>query len=196
MFNHLYMNKLLFLFFLSITFLKCDGRDRKHKTNEEVLKQNNLLDSFSEDIIYHPENYEEHISDTVFSNGFHVKISNYTDMNNSIASFKIRNEKSNNHYFRKLISNVIITKDSKEIFNENLDGTFFKKVSKVINIDLDSCLISTISVEADLTKKNYVKLNCMFYEPKKNKASTYSMIVNEIGNYRVKKEEDSLSYSK
>lgn len=191
------MKKLIYLvLILSVAFVSCDGRDRKHKINEKVLKQNNQLDSLSEDIIYHPENYEEHISDTIFSNGFHVKISNYTDMNNSIASFKIRNEESNNHYFRQLISNVIITKDSKEIFNENLDGTFFKKVSEVRNIDLDSCLISTMSVESDLTKQNYVKLNCMFYEPKKNKASTYSMIINEIGNYHVKKEEDSFSYSK
>ncbi|WP_158526739.1 hypothetical protein [Olleya aquimaris] len=37
----------LLLLGILIAFLSCDGRDRVHKTPQEVLIENKLLDSFS-----------------------------------------------------------------------------------------------------------------------------------------------------
>ena len=54
------MNKLIpLLLFIAVLFIGCDGRSRAKQTNTEVLKEHNLLDSFSEHTEYIPMEYTE-----------------------------------------------------------------------------------------------------------------------------------------
>lgn len=76
------------LFFtIIIAFLACaDGQERMHKSPQEVLQENKLLDSFSEkQIRFSPETYAEKTTDTIFENGYKVHVKMYSDMNNHIA---------------------------------------------------------------------------------------------------------------
>ena len=56
------MNKIaLLLFILLVTLISCDGRERAHKSNTEVLIENKLLDSFSESIKYIPDTVQHRL---------------------------------------------------------------------------------------------------------------------------------------
>ena len=80
------MYKLLILISsLSIALLSCDGRDRTYKSNVEILKSNNLFESFSKQVNFIPNLPVEIFTDTILSNGFQVKI-NYYSVENSFIS--------------------------------------------------------------------------------------------------------------
>ena len=82
------MRKTYFLILsLFICFLiSCDGRDRSSKPNIEVLKENKLLDSFSENITYSPTREVKTVTDTILSNNFNVKIKTNFGVNRGIMT--------------------------------------------------------------------------------------------------------------
>jgi len=122
------MNKLIYLFFIVfIAFLSCDGRDRVHKTNEEVLIEHKLLDSFSERVTYFPETYTEVETDTILSNGYRVNIKLYSDMENAILVEKQQDKIISKTYYRKLIADVEIYSSSTAVFKDTINTDFLVK---------------------------------------------------------------------
>jgi PKD repeat protein len=76
----------IFSLVIVISFcLSCDGRDRIHKSSETVLKENKLLDSFSEQTVYIPDGYAEKVTDTIFANGYHIYTKQYTTNSKDIS---------------------------------------------------------------------------------------------------------------
>lgn len=178
------MNRLLFLFFiLIVAFSSCDGRDRKHKTSKEVLEENGLLESFSENIKYFPEEYAEHTNDTILSNGFRVKIKNYTNMNNSILHAFKADTIQHKHYFREIVSEIIVYKDEKLIFKESIDSNFLSNSSDYLNNEI--VVDEYKSLKTD--KLHLIASQCI---PKSINCSIYNIIIDEKGNYELKKNED------
>jgi len=128
MFNNLKMSKLLYLFSIILIFvLSCDGRERVHKTNEEVLIENKLLDSFSENVKYFPTEYTEQTIDTIFSNGITSKMTFYSDMKNAVYAEEIIDSITHKTFYREFVVDVKIDSINNSIFNEKIDKSYLVK---------------------------------------------------------------------
>ncbi len=183
------MNKLLVLLFIFVvTLFSCDGRDRKHKTNVDVLKENNLLDAFSEKIKYTPKAYAEVLTDTILSNGYTIKIKTFSDMSHSfLDEFKV-NAITHKHYFRKIISEVFIEKDNTIIFNTTIDNTFFKTNSISNTINFEDYILNPIEVDQlQSIDNNKVILVASMRVPKTVNTAVYNIIIDENGYFELLK---------
>jgi hypothetical protein len=83
------MNKLCLLILITIASISCDGRHRAYMKNEAILREANLFESFSEEFKYIPERPTEIVTDTLLSNGFHIKTI-YHSLDNSFVSKKVK----------------------------------------------------------------------------------------------------------
>lgn len=94
---------------------------------QESLKQKKLLDSFSENIKYIPEEYAEVVTDTTLSNGFMVHIKTYTDMTSGIViDSVVKNDSITSKTIKRdLISEVTVYKDGKEILSKTINKSLF-----------------------------------------------------------------------
>ena len=139
------MNKFTLLILgILIVFLNCDGRDRINKTPQEVLIENQLLDSFSENIKYFPKAYTETTTDTILSNGYRVTIKNYSDMKNSVLKTFETDSIKNKHYFRENISEVEVFKDDKQIFKQIINDDFLSlKETNTVHLVASLCIPRT-----------------------------------------------------
>lgn len=182
------MRYIVFIVFIGfIAFSSCDGRERKYKTNIEVLKEQKLLDSFSENINYHPIEYSETQTDTVLNNGYVIKTRTYTDMEHSVLQQKNKDSIIYKHYFRKLISEVQITKDSKEVFKNKIDEAFLSQFDIIKNLDLKLSIISAGLNQSSVLKKDSIIITCMVYMPKVNKLNLFDLLIDKSGKYKLEK---------
>jgi len=130
MFKSLHNNKLT-LFFLAmvITFLSCDGRDRVHKTNAQVLTKNNILETFNEQIKFVPETKVEIVTDTILSNGFQIKIHyNSIEQGSVLNTKKTKNISTTKTHYKNFEAKLHILKDgvtiNQTVINKSLFNTF------------------------------------------------------------------------
>lgn len=175
------MCKLNYIFLLGILMLfGCDGRERSHKTNEEILKDSKLLDSFIENIQYIPDSYSEVENDTLLSNGFRVKIKTYTEMNdNVINEFTIDSINYKFHYrtytgkleFFYKNEAILELSINKSYFKENKDKEFWEKA-----------ILGGISIDENKIFKNKVYLNIFYCIPESEICKDYNLIVDKKGN--------------
>lgn len=176
------MNKYTFLLFIIlIALISCNGRDRVKKSNQEVLIENKLLNLFSENIKYFPESYAESTTDTILNNGFRVKIKTFTDMENSVLNtFEVDSIK-HNHYFREIISEIVVFKNKKQIFKNKIDDTF-------LSVMLSDYIINEIYIDEqkslDTNKLHLITSLCI---PRSVNCPVYSILIDENGKYEVLK---------
>lgn len=158
-------------FVVILSFIACDGQDRMHKAPQEVLLENKLLDSFSENITYIPKEYTEVVTDTILSNGFRIKIKYYTDMNNSILEEKTIDSIKHKNYYRDGIATIIVTKNSTELLNK----TFTKSSFAQLENEIDTLQMGLIYInQQESLKENKASIyfpfctidtsHCLFYE--------------------------------
>ena len=62
------------LLLLAISFMNCDGRHRKHRSNTEILAESNPLNAFGNQPHFIPNQPVKIETDTILSNGFRVKL--------------------------------------------------------------------------------------------------------------------------
>ena len=105
------------------------GKERIHLSNTEVLKEHKLLDSFAEQVEYIPEYYTEVINDTIFSNGYDVKIKMYSDSLRTVT-VKSKENRSQSTIYRDFNADILINKQDNEILNV----TFNKDHPKIIEL--------------------------------------------------------------
>jgi len=91
----------------------CDGKDRVHKSNTEVLKEHKLLDSFSEKVEYIPETHTEINTDTILGNGFRVKIRYLRHIKEYVSIEYDEDSIHHRKYYYDFVSKVTVYKDSK-----------------------------------------------------------------------------------
>jgi hypothetical protein len=131
----------------------CDGRDRMHKTNEEVLIENKLLDSFSEVIEYFPETYTEIDKDTILSNGFKVKIKSFTNLNSSVLAVSKKDTIVYKEYFRDFINDISVFKNNQPLFDKRIDKTFlvnhFKNNDFIQNANVSIAVLNDIEIYSE-----------------------------------------------
>lgn len=130
--------KRTYLFILPIlilSFISCDGKDRKTKSNVTILKESKLLDSFSENITYIPAKEVKMITDTILSNGFNLKIKNQTDTLNNISTSYAKDSIKYITHYRQFISDIKIEKDNKSIFSSTINKAFLINKYKSLIIE-------------------------------------------------------------
>jgi len=182
------MQKLLPLLLLAcIIFISCDGRNRTKHSNAEVLKQHNLLESFSKHKEYIPKQYTEVVTDTILSNGYKVKIKTFSDMNNSITKQLKKESVTHNIQYRKFISEVYIFKDDKLVFNETIDDSFLEK--HIPNISsLNESIIKGLAINEEKSlETNTIHLSISNCIPDKTvNCPSYFIIIDEKGHFKIK----------
>ena len=175
------MNKLFFLLFITIlTLFNCDGRHRKHKTNAEVLNENKLLDSFSENIQYLPATYSEVITDTILNSGFRVKIKTYTEMqDNVLHEFIIDTIKYKFHY-RNYTGKLNVFFKNSLILDETINKSYLNKNEN--KAFWDSAIMGGISIDEQNSTKNEVHISILYCIPESEICKDFKLIVDNKGN--------------
>lgn len=179
------MNKLIILIILTfVSFISCDGRDRKHKTNEEVLKESKILDSFSENIQYIPDTYTEVVTDTILNSGFRVKIKTYTEMQDNVLNeFTIDTIKYRFHY-RNYTGKLNIFYKSALIFEETIDKSYlYKNKDKEF---WDSAIMGGISIDEHNSTNNEVHISILYCIPESEICKDFKLIIDKKGDNTLK----------
>ncbi|WP_290699268.1 hypothetical protein [Lacinutrix sp.] len=181
------MKNLLFLLTLvSVMFIGCDGKDRVHLSNTEVLKEHKLLDSFSESVVYFPKEYNEITIDTTLSNGFRIKIKSLTDLENAQLIDFESDGIHNKHYFRELINIIEVYKNEKIIFKQTLTNAFLNKLNS--NYIIDKNYIKNIPIIDDFNslKENKAIINLSHCIPRTVNCPDYRLTINTNGDHKLK----------
>ena len=172
------MTKLLLLILIGGTsFISCDGRDRAYRTNAEILEEQKLLDSFSESIKYIPASYTEYTKDTIFNNGFTIKIKSYSDMDNDILRDFESDSINYKYYYREFKADITVYKDEKMLFSETIDKDFLINTDIPKNRSLNDKILKTFWVEDfNESHKNTAVINLAFCTPNTSKCIVYKLI--------------------
>ncbi|WP_452233089.1 hypothetical protein [Lacinutrix sp. MEBiC02595] len=128
MFN---LKKQLPLLFLLVVIIlsSCDGRDKTRRTTQQDLLENKVLDTFTEPIKTVPKTYFENVTDTIFSNGYQMHTKFYSSMKTGVI---IEDSTDLKTYYRDILIDIKVSKDSKEIFNNTIDKAFLIE-NKIFN---------------------------------------------------------------
>ncbi|UKM64126.1 hypothetical protein GSB9_00673 [Flavobacteriaceae bacterium GSB9] len=172
-----------------LTLTNCDGR----KTQRDALKESiqKFKDSITpiEIVEYIPKTYSEVKTDTILSNGFVIKIKNYTDMENSVShqyqtdSFTMRTD-----IYRDWVSEVTVEKDGELIFSETIDDLFLIKNDKVFASLKTTAIKSGTILKSDFINNNehvYLFTNIIF--PDNQDGLAYMLKINKSGKYFIKR---------
>lgn len=177
------MKNLLYLILLLLTVvLSCDGRDKIHKSSQEVLKHNKLYESFSEKVVYIPEHYLETKNDTILSNGFQVKIKSYTNMRESLLKESAKNHLLLKNYYRDIETTIQIYKNEKSIVSTTINKEFFIKTNYKTNRLLKNKILQGVWLnEYASIMTNKVVLEVQFMEPETKNYAYYRVSFDQSG---------------
>lgn len=183
---------LLVIATIGIVSISCDGRDRVFKTNTEVLIENKLLDSFSENITYVPETYTEVATDTILYNGFHVKLKTYTIMDKHIVNEFKQDSIVYKKYYREFVTDVIVTKNDKEIFNERIDKEFIHKHNN--NLQLNKAIINVMVNQVSSVKNHGLVLSAMIKDIQNETITFCDILIDSEGNLVLKEVQELYAF--
>ena len=175
------MNRLLFFILISaLALTSCDGRQRKYKTNAEVLKENKLLKSFTEKIKFVPETYTEIITDTILSNGFEVKITYHSlESDFVLETIKSKNDSRTRIHHKNFEAQLQVFKNN-TIINKSL-------ISKKLFYEFESAafwanaIMQFLWIDYDASYKNMLYLNTSFCIPNTDECKDFTLKINEQG---------------
>lgn len=172
---------LLVLFIGVVAFSSCDGRQTKQEAlKQSVTKFKNSIKT-TQIIEYFPSEYAEVQTDTMLSNGYRVKIKNFTSMTASVLEKATSKNSNYKHYFRQIESEIIVYKNDKLIFSALMDEDFFSRYISN-NITFDAYLNSGITInELKSLEENKLVLESSFRKPKSTISSSYLIIIDEKG---------------
>ncbi|WP_417873654.1 hypothetical protein [Xanthomarina gelatinilytica] len=184
---------LLVIATIGIVSISCDGRDRVFKTNTEVLIENKLLDSFSENITYVPETYTEVATDTILYNGFHVKLKTYTIMDKHIVNEFKQDSIVYKKYYREFVTDVIVTMNDKEIFNERIDKEFIHKHNN--NLQLNKAIINVMVNQVSSVKNHGLVLSAMIKDIQNETIKFCDILIDSEGNLVLKEVQELYAFN-
>ncbi|PNQ72345.1 hypothetical protein C1T31_12415 [Hanstruepera neustonica] len=151
-------------FVFSMVFWACtDGQERMHQSPQEILQENKLLDSFSEKVIrFIPETYAEKTTDTIFDNGYIVKVKMYTDMDNHIT-VKLDDETVN---YRDYNLDIEVIKDDESILYLTINKSHQIHEQLRAGVDLDEYYLRDFWIAKDNKyHKNIPGIYFEYYSP-------------------------------
>lgn len=173
---------------LIICFFSCDGRQRTQKSHTDILIENKLLDSFSKSLSYYPENYSEHINDTILNNGFHVKIKTYSNMEDNVVLNEEKNHIKHQTYYRKAIGEITVFKDDFKIFSSTINQSLFTKHLDNLPANFNQFILKSIWVNQQKSLNNdYVVVDVLLKKPKSKLQLNYQLIISSKGTFNITK---------
>ncbi|WP_452225978.1 hypothetical protein [Lacinutrix cladophorae] len=174
-----FKKKLPLLFLLVIILLSsCDGRDKKHRTAQQDLIENKVLDTFSGAITIVPETYFENVTDTLFSNGYQMHTKFYSSMESGLI---IKDSADLKTYYRDILIDIKVSKDNKEIFNNTIDKAFLLE-NKILNKDeTTTYLVSDFWLENLDQEDGFPILVLKYANPKSKKYRLFRFNFHEKG---------------
>lgn len=189
MFKILYNNKLeVLIIALIISFFSCDGRDRKHKTNTQVLTENDLLDSFEEQIKFIPNKPVVIRTDTILSNGFNVKIDYRSiEKNQFYEVSKKENDSIIKMNYKNFEANIIVYKDDIQISETTISKMLFREFEN--SSFWNSAIMLYVWVDVNASTNNMLHLNTSFNIPNTDSYKDFVVVIDEKGTIRIKEKE-------
>ncbi|WP_042243965.1 hypothetical protein [Jejuia pallidilutea] len=181
---------LLLLCIGCVAILSCDGRmSKKEALKESIETFRNAKHAVKTNKIF-PETYAEVENDTILSNGYRVKIKNFTNMNKFI-DHTTSNLFDETLKFRRIDSEITVYKNDKLIYRNIINNAFSEyHIGEKFNIQ--QYLNNGISVdEVASLKLNKVVLITSNIVPKSSYNSYYKIIIDEYGNSNFKEIEDA-----
>ncbi|MFT5215608.1 MAG: hypothetical protein ACI83H_000724 [Glaciecola sp.] len=177
--------KLLFslLLVFILIFAGCDGKDRSRYTHQEKLKKSKLSGSFFEQVQYLPQDFTEVVTDTILSNGYHIKLKVYSDMNTSVLKEFKKDTITYKRYFRAFKGEVIITLNNEEIINKTLEKIQFSN-----NTDADfwkDAVLGNISLNYERSTDDEIFLNAFYRIPETNHYKDFNIVIASNGKIRI-----------
>lgn len=185
MFKTIYNNKLHFLILtLIVTFLSCDGRDRIYKTNAEVLTENNLLNSYSEQIKFVPEQKIEIVTDTILSNGFQIKMHYKSIENNTVLSVeKNKNDRVTKTHHKNFEAKLQVLKNgitiNQSIINKKLFIAYQDKQF------WDNAIMQYVWIDYKASNTNALILNTSFNIPNTETYIDFVLKIDRFGTIQI-----------
>ncbi|MBU3823093.1 hypothetical protein KO566_13600 [Flavobacteriaceae bacterium XHP0103] len=179
------MKKLCFLILLLIAFVSCDGKYKAKRSHIEALKENNLYESFSEELKFIPKQYLQIKTDTILDNGINIKIDYHSIENSFIikATEKDKDTVVQIHYknFEALIQ---LSVNGQEISKRLIDKAFF--YTDANKSFLDNAIMQYVWIDYNSVTKNSVQLNTTFILPETEKFKDFVITVYDDGSMSLK----------
>lgn len=180
------MSKLiLFILPFLILFFNCDGRDRVYKVNVEILRDSNLLESFSKQTKNIPNEPVEIFTDTILNNGFQVKIK-YLSIENDLVYKKTqpKNDSLININYKNFEAKFQVLKDGDIIAVQTLNKALFSKFNN--SPFWDDAIMQFIWLDYSNSMKDYIKLSTSFCIPDTESCKDFTIKINSYGSIDIK----------
>ncbi len=176
------MNKFTVLILgIIITLISCDARDRINRTPKEILKEKNLLESFSERVSYFPQEYSEVKTDTILSNGYHVNVKTFTDMESSYLK-QFKHDSINYKYHYRDFKAEIVASLNSVIFHDVIDKQYVLKHDKTVSYYMETSILKSVWVnQEESLNQNKLVLNILFTQPKTNTEKIFELVIDNTG---------------
>jgi len=180
------MNKFTVLILgIIITLISCDSRDRINRTPKEILKEKNLLESFSERVSYFPQEYSEVKTDTILSNGYHVNVKTFTDMESSYLK-QFKHDSINYKYHYRDFKAEIVASHNSIIFHDVIDKQYILKHDKAVSYYMETSILKSVWVnQEESLNQNKLVLNILFTQPKTNTEKVFELVIDNKGDKKL-----------
>lgn len=180
------MNKFTVLILgIIITLISCDARDRINRTPKEILKEKNLLESFSERISYFPQEYSEVKTDTILSNGYHVNVKTFTDMESSYLKQFKHDSINYKYHYRDFKAEIVASRNS-IIFHDVIDKQYILKHDKTVSYYMETSILKSVWVnQEESLNQNKLVLNILFTQPKTNTEKVFELVIDNKGDKKL-----------
>ncbi|WP_084708862.1 DUF4738 domain-containing protein [Siansivirga zeaxanthinifaciens] len=179
------MKSMCILLFVVISFIGCDGREKAYQKNQEVLQKAQLLESFSEQIKFIPENYTEIATDTTFSNGLQIKL-NYHSLENDyvLKTSKTKQDTIIKEHFKNFEVSLQLFKNESLITEKTINKHLF---SEFIDANFrEEAIMLYVWVDHSSSTEKQVCLNTAFNIPNTSIFKDFVIYVNDNGSLYVK----------
>lgn len=172
---------ILLLFLCVVCSTGCEGRISKNEALKKSIadfKSNEVIT----EVIYHPLEYNEVVTDTILGNGYEVKLKTFTDMNNSILnSYKI-NLITQNHFYRIVESNLEVKYAENVIFKDTIGNDFIEERLKIENKNWSKFNLRAIWVNQAMSlEKNLLSIQIEFCSIESDECKNFNLLINKTG---------------
>lgn len=180
------MSKLLILFlFFIITLASCDGRDHAYKNNEAVLRDSNLLKSFSNRITCNPKQAVEIITDTILSNGFKIKMRYHSVSNDYVVTLnKSENDSTAEVHYHNFQSHFQVSKNNTVIIEDIIDKRLFYEFESPVF--WKKAIMQYVWIDYEASSETSLNLKTSFRKPNSSNYKDFSISIYEDGTVAIK----------
>lgn len=161
--------------------LSCKGRMSKSEALKESLAEFNTVNNITTRI-YHPLDYSEKTVDTLMSNGYHVVLKTYTDLDNSIVKSIKKNEISENHHFRIIEGNIRVKLKKKVLLDVVINRDFINHQLDILDSDWKDYNLSDVWINQSASlDNNLLAIQIEFYSVLTEMNRRFNLQINDVG---------------